>query len=177
MGIITDAILALPIGVIYNMIIHEFADIFNEKLNYKDKLQRNLLLIFGGGLIGFLIAYFFTTNNALKYGMYLGSLLLVAHTVLYNWVTMHNDTRIIVMILSLSLLIWFAYNQTGTTESEKDKGVKNKENKIIDESDDFKEEDGMHISSLLSMNSPTYEPYDVMRNEKYYTDNDEIIDI
>jgi hypothetical protein len=180
MRIFYDAIIALPIGIIYNMIIHEFAEILNEKLNYKDKIQKNLLLIFGGGLIGFIIAYFFTQNNALKFGMYIGSILLLVHTIFYNWTTMHNDTRIIVMILSLCILIWFAFNQN----SDKDKIKKNKDinNDIknidniedIDEIDDIGDIDDnddieyiddndeiMNSSHLLPDNLPRYEKYKI----------------
>lgn len=154
MAVITDIVLATPIGIIYNMIIHECADTFNNSLGYKEKIQRNLLFVFGGGLMGFLIAYFLTTNTALKYGMYLGALLLMSHSVLYNWITMQNDTRIIVMILSLVVLIWFAYTQNPENTSIK-KSNKKKQN----ESDDYVEEDGNKLSSLLPMTFTKYEQY------------------
>lgn len=159
MGILIDLALAVPIGVIYNMIIHESAEIFNSKLNYKDKIQRNLLLIFGGGLIGFLIATFLTTNPALKYGMYLGSILLLAHSIMYNWVVMQNDTRIIVMMLSLIVLIWYAYSHD---DGNRDSAI----------SSDYKEKDGMKISSLLPMTFTQYEQYS-SKHEHFNDDNDE----
>lgn len=130
MGVIIDLLLAVPIGIIYNMIVHESAVVFNDKFNYKDKVQRTLLMIFGGGLIGMVIAMFCLSNSvqntAIKYGLYLGALLLMSHSVIYNWQAMQNDTRIIVMILTLCILIWYSYtsntsNSSNIEESKKDK--------------------------------------------------------
>lgn len=163
MGFLMDATIALPIGIIYNMIVHECANIFNEKSNYKEKLQRGLLIIFGGGLIGFLVAHFLTVNRSLRFGMYLGALLLIGHTVMYNWETMRNDTRIIIMILSLGVLIWYSYTQSLSDQKKDNKKKKPKKNKEIeektttDETTDYEEDDGMKLSSLLPMNLPRFE--------------------
>jgi low temperature requirement protein LtrA len=134
MGVITDLLLALPIGIIYNMIIHESADIFNNKFNYKDKVQRSLLMVFGGGLIGMIITMFIiphsVKNTAVRYGLCFGSTLLLFHSIIYNWQIMQNDTRIIVMILTLCVLIWYSYTSNHDMENEdynkKDKKKKNK---------------------------------------------------
>lgn len=118
MSFIFDSIISLPIGIIYNMIVHEIAELFNEKENYNEKLQKSLLIVFGGGLVGFLIGHVLSTNRSLKFGMYLGSLLLIAHVVMYNWETMRNDTRIIVMMLSLVVLVWYSYKNSNNTNNE-----------------------------------------------------------
>lgn len=121
MGVITDLFLSIPIGVIYNMIIHETATLFNDKFSYKDKVQRSLLMVFGGGLIGFIIAMFILSgdiqNTALKYGLILGSILLISHSIFYNWHLMQNDTRIIVMILALFALIWYSYSNNSSNNT------------------------------------------------------------
>lgn len=153
MGIFTDIALAVPIGIIYNMIIHETGAIFNNKFNYKDKVQRNLLLIFGGGLFGLLTASFILgekskyKNNALRYGLYLGSFLLLSHSVMYNWKIMQNDTKIIVMILTFLALIWYTYSSidTGIDNNTKKKSKNSNEDKM---------------ASLLPLTFTSYEQYD-----------------
>lgn len=132
MGIITDLILALPIGIIYNMIVHETTDIFNDKFTYRDKVQRTLIMIFLGGLIGLVIAMFCLSNStqhtAIRYGLYIGSLLLLFHSIIYNWKVMQNDTRVIIMILVLSMLIWYSYSSNSVNIEDKHK-LKDKKRK------------------------------------------------
>ena len=112
MGIFIDVVLAVPIGILYNTLIHTICDTFNSDLSYNEKMQKNLIIIFVGSIIGGLIAYYNEKNRALKYGLYLGSILLFSHAVLYNWAHMHNDTKIIVMAMCFILLIWFTYNNS-----------------------------------------------------------------
>lgn len=110
MGIVFDITLAVPIGIIYNMIFHQLANIINGEMNEKLKTQRNLLIIFGGGMIGLIISRFIDEKNkALIYGLYFGSILLLLHSIFYNWKIMQNDTKIIVMILTFVALIWYTY--------------------------------------------------------------------
>lgn len=115
MGIFSDVVLSIPIGIIYNMMIHKIGEIFNSDLNYKDRVQRNLLILFGGGILGLILAMsVFGTKNkyknrALRYGLYIGSCLLLGHSIMYNWGIMQNDSKFIVMSLVLSFLIWYTY--------------------------------------------------------------------
>lgn len=136
MGFIIDSIVAIPIGIIYNMMIHEFADLLNEKSNYNEKIQRSLLVVFGGGIMGFCVGYFLTKNLALKFGMFLGAILLISHVVMYNWETMRNDTRIIVMVLSLAVLIWYSYVNSDEINDNQSDEIEDMENT---ENDDEKE--------------------------------------
>jgi hypothetical protein len=112
MGIFFDIIFAIPIGILYNMLIHKICDTFNNELSYNDRMQKNLIIIFGGCLIAFFIAYFNKKNKSLKYGLYLGALLLFFHSVIYNWYIMYNDTKIIVMSLCFLVLIWYTYSSS-----------------------------------------------------------------
>jgi hypothetical protein len=156
MSVVTDLILAVPIGIIYNMIIHELSVILNDNFSYKDKIQRNLLMIFGGGLLGFVLAIFFLSNSnqniAIKYGLYLGSSLLLFHSVINNWQVMHNDTRIIIMILTLCVLIWYSYSSKASIKKKDDKKDKKNKKHNKDKSTDYKEKTTTHkLSSILPM--------------------------
>lgn len=115
MGILGDVVIAVPIGLVYNMIIHKTGEIFNNDINYKDKLQRNLLLSFGGGILGIVLASFVFgkgkyKNRAIKIGLYIGSILLFFHSIGYNWTIMGNDTKFIIMIVTLISLMWYTYS-------------------------------------------------------------------
>lgn len=180
MGIMVDLLLAVPIGIIYNMIVHESANVFNDKFTYKNRVQRNLLMIFGGGLIGLVIAMFCLSNStssvALRYGLYFGSILLLAHSVMYNWEIMQNDTRIIVMILILGVLIWYSYSSRQENNKIAHIKYKSKKDKTGDY-DDYVNSDGLKLSSLLPMTY--YEQYKTSYEGNYddgnYDDEDEIV--
>lgn len=175
MGFIMDMTLAIPIGIIYNMIIHESTSILNENFNYKDKKQRNLLFVFGGGLLGFIIAFSFSLNGGLRYGLFLGSIILIAHSIIYNWTSMQNDTRIIVMILSLGALIWYSYTYNLNEKNKKKYDNENKnENDNDDENDndnengndnEYIDNNGLKMSSLLPLTYEQYENHDDENDE------------
>ena len=116
MGLLSDIIISIPIGITYNVIIHKTGEIFNNDMNYKDKIQRNLLLSFGGGIFGIIMASVLFGNNskyknrAVRFGLYIGSTLLLLHSIGYNWALMENDTKFIIMIITLAGLIWYTYS-------------------------------------------------------------------
>ena len=124
MGLLSDIIISIPIGITYNVIIHKIGEIFNNDMSYKDKIQRNLLLSFGGGIFGIIMAYVLFNDNgkyknrAVMYGLYIGSALLLLHSIGYNWTLMENDTKFIIMITTLVGLIWYTYSNADDTDNE-----------------------------------------------------------
>lgn len=115
MGLITDIAIGLPFGVIYNILCHKLGEIINSNFEYKEKIQRNLILTFIFGLFGLVLA---TTifhehkqfkNRALKIGLYVGSFLLLSHTLLYNWNILENDTKLFIILTALVGLVWYSY--------------------------------------------------------------------
>jgi hypothetical protein len=123
MGLLSDVIISIPIGITYTVIIHKTGEIFNNDMNYKDKIQRNLLLSFGGGMFGIIIASVLFGNNskyknrAVRFGLYIGSTLLLLHSIGYNWALMENDTKFIIMIITLAGLIWYTYSNVDDVDN------------------------------------------------------------
>lgn len=116
MNILFDSAMAIPIGVLYNMIIHETGDIFLNKYEHAYKTQQKLLLTFVGGIMGLILAgslfgpKALFKNRAIRYGLYFGSILLLIHTLFNNWGILKNDTKYLIMVIALFLLIVYAYN-------------------------------------------------------------------
>ncbi len=116
MKILFDTIIAVSIGLIYNLIILKFGEICNENLPYKHKIQRNLLMAFFGAIVAFLLSqYFFYPeqpyeNRGIRYGLYLGTLILLIHIVLYNWGNLENDSKLIIMSIALIVIMLCSYN-------------------------------------------------------------------
>jgi hypothetical protein len=115
MGLISDIIISVPIGIIYNIIIHKIGDMVNENKEYKIKIQRNLIITFIGGVIAIILGYIlfdknkYLKNRAIRFGLYVGSLFLLTHTLFYNWNNLTNDTKLIIMTINLIILFWIAY--------------------------------------------------------------------
>jgi len=157
-----DILLAIPVGIMYNMIIHKTGEIFNNDLSYKEKLQKNLLIVFAGGILGIILANLVFgdkqkyKNRALRFGLYLGAGMLMCHSVMYNWTIMQNDTKFIVMIVTLCMLIWYTYYRVGENNNKKTEH----------------DEDGSFLQNILPATYTSYEKYDDVDDE----DDDKIID-
>jgi hypothetical protein len=166
MGILGDIVVAVPIGIIYNMTVHKTGEIFNNDINYKDKLQRNLLLSFGGGILGLVLASILFNkgkykNRAIRFGLYIGSALLLFHSIGYNWSTMENDTKFVIMLVTLAALMWYTYSSLGDVNINTEKD----DNKT----DDYDED--MNYSNASKYLPATYTSYRVS-SEPFRGDDD-----
>jgi uncharacterized membrane protein len=181
MSNIINIILAVPIAIIYNIIIHQLGNIFNNDLMYNDRVQRNLLLSFGGGILAIFSAlYLFCNtckykNTTMRYGFYLGAILLLLHSLFYNWSSMQSDTKFIIMVVFLSIMIFYSYRYSSDHNDHNDK-IKNKKQII---KDIIKSK--VNIDRVNKKNVPLYDNdrplYD--KNRSFYDKNDEetIIDL
>jgi ABC-type uncharacterized transport system permease subunit len=125
MGILTDIVISLPIGLVYNMLVHNLGEIYNTDLEYNEMIQKNLLVSFGGGLLAFVIAFsVFDSgrykNRPIKYGLYLGSALLIFHSIGYNWNVLKSDTKFIIMSITLGILVWYAFSSLVDSDQDDD---------------------------------------------------------
>lgn len=132
MSIIIDSMIALPVGITYNIIVHKFGEIFNTDLDFKTKHQKQLLICFGGGVIALYLSYFVFgdhlkyKNRAMRFGCYFSAFLLFLYSLFYNWNCMDNDAKFIIMITILLSLCFIAYNITSSDDLHKKKSYKSK---------------------------------------------------
>lgn len=124
MGILIDIVLAIPIGLIYNILIHKLGDIFITNCEYNEKIQKEIFFCFGGGILGALIGkYVFGSNRldnrAVRYGFYFGTFLLMFYSVMYNWHILDNSTKFLLMLLGLIGLILISYFYFGNKKQIK----------------------------------------------------------
>lgn len=110
-----DLLIAIPIGILYNLMVLKFGEIANANVPYKLKMQRNLLLAFGSAALAFFLAQFMFDetkqfgNRAVKYGLWIGMCILLIHVMLYNWHVLENDTKLIIMIITFVILLLYSY--------------------------------------------------------------------
>jgi Ca2+/Na+ antiporter len=125
MQIIFDILLSLPIGLAYSIFFHKLGEILNADYEYNKKLQRNLILAFIGGIFGLIVVILafgkdkIFYNRAVKYGLVVGSMMLLVHTLIYNWNVLENDVKLFSIISSLIVLIWYAYYYTSKSKKSK----------------------------------------------------------
>jgi len=136
MSNLLNILFAVPIAIIYNIIIHKLGDIFNDDVTYNERIQKNLLLSFGGAILAIYISMSLLCNTcsykniALQYGLYLSALLLLLHSLFYNWSNMQNNTKFIIMIVFLSVLIYYSYKYSSHHTSSNTKIKNTKKNKL-----------------------------------------------
>lgn len=132
MKFIVDLFVAIPIGILYNLMVLKLGEITNVNVPYKIKMQRNLLLAFGCAAFAFFLAQTVFNNNkqfenrAVKYGLWIGMIMLLIHVMLYNWKILENDSKLIILIMTFAILVIYSYNY-----SDKDNQIEN------DDDDDY----------------------------------------
>jgi hypothetical protein len=170
MSIIIDSMIAIPVGITYNIIVHKFGEIFNNDLDFKSKYQKQILLCFGGGILALYLSYFIFgehvkyKNRAMRFGCYFATFLLFLYSLFYNWNSMDNDIKFIVMITILLSLCFVAYNITSDSNNKSTKSTKSTKSIKSSKSDYSETLPATYISY------PKTEPFDEN------TDLDEIIE-
>ena len=116
MKIFSDILLAVPIGFIYNILFYKLGEIITMDLEYNEKIQRNLLISFIGGISGIFLALnvfgnknYKYKNRAIKYGLFFGSVMLLFYTLCYNWDILGNDIKLFIIIMCFITLLWYSY--------------------------------------------------------------------
>lgn len=170
MTLLTDILTALPIGIIYNMSVHKLGEILNNDLEYNLKMQKNLLLCFGFAIFGTVIGYYIFGNSkkyrnrAIKFGLYFGALLLLIHSVFYNWGVMENDTKLIIMIVILCGLVLYAYkNYNPDTENSTEIIPES----LLEDEEDLDDKYGSYALPATYVSYPSHELFENSRDDEF----------
>lgn len=136
MKLFFDLLIAIPMGILYNLMVLKFGEIANANLPYKLKTQRNLLLAFGSAAMAFFLAQFIFDekkqfgNRAVKYGLWIGMCILLIHVMMYNWHVLENDTKLIIMIITFVILLFYSYSYSGDNENKLQQNIDDEEMEI-----------------------------------------------
>ncbi len=165
MALITNIIIGIPIGLLYNMIVHKICEILNDNLPYSKKIQNNLIIIISFSIIAFSVAYHSNKNKSLKYGLYFGATLLFLHSIVYNWHYMSNDTKAIISVFCFICLIWYSFssisntkNNNGGDDDDDNDNDNDDDNDDNDDNDDFID-DELEDSHLIKYPDTHIEKY------------------
>lgn len=125
MKILFDLLLAIPIGLMYSIFFHKLGEILNSEYEFHERIQRNLILSFIGGIIGLILVVLvfgkgkLFYNRSAKFGLLFGSFLLLSHTLIANWNILDNDVKLFSIMTSFVTLLWYSYNYSNESKTEK----------------------------------------------------------
>ena len=141
MALLKDIIIAVPIGIIFNVFVQKLASLILYDIPYEEKYQKTIILLFIAGIVGILIAQTMFSKNAryknraMRYGLTFGSALLLIYSLITNWDKMDDSTKLVIMGIIMSGLIWYCYYGDNEKKKKKVKKLKldDEENKQKDE--------------------------------------------
>jgi preprotein translocase subunit YajC len=136
MSYLLDLSVGAIIGIIMFVLIKSLGKTATENMEITDGMQKQYIISFISGLC--LLCLAFTAfnysgkldNKSMKYGSMLAGLILVINTIIFNWNSMANNTRSLLIAICLGLMVWYAYSGKSKTKSKKKKNSsKSKGNK------------------------------------------------
>lgn len=136
MGIAGDIFLSVPIGITYYFFINKLMILSTNNMPYAERFQRSLIFIFVVGLISLILAFTLFKNNdffknrPIRFGLILGSSLLIFYSIISNWGKMDDTTKIIIFSILLFVLIWYSYYSGDDYKVKKKKKTKQKKDNI-----------------------------------------------
>ena len=110
---IKNIILALLIAIIYNFFVYKLVNVMVSESESAQDVA--LIIIFIIGIITLVLAQTLFQNHPtfknrpIKYGLTLGSLILIGYTLFVNWNTMTDQTRLIIIGIVFTIIIWICY--------------------------------------------------------------------
>lgn len=128
MGYLLNAIMTVPIGILYNIFITKLSEIMTNSLVYEERIQKHLIFCFIGGLAGYILAMTIfekdgiLENVSAKYGIALGSTVLILNAMISNWMILQNDTKLFIigMLFMFSLTVAYKFNNIEQREKPDD---------------------------------------------------------
>jgi hypothetical protein len=146
MGYVAEFMIGSTIGIILYILIISISQTLTSTLEFNDKTQKIFIIKFLSALC--LLCLAFTSfsyrgkleNRTVKWGLILSGAALSINTMIINWNILSDNTKIILIGLCLSVIVWYAY-QLESKDSDGNKDNNEKYNDKEDEGDEEDEED------------------------------------
>lgn len=116
-------LLSIPIAIMYNLFISKINHMLTEDLSLREKMQRELVIGVIAGIVALILAFCVFGNKKMenkiaKYGLILGGVLLLLYSVIYNWDSIENVTKLIVLFTIMIFMIGYSYSYIQKTEDD-----------------------------------------------------------
>jgi drug/metabolite transporter (DMT)-like permease len=106
--------LAVPIGIIYNLVISKLGNMITKDSIYQERIQKNVLIEIIGSILAFTLAILVFDkskfqNKIVKTGLMFGGSLLLFYSLICSWDTIEDITKLVAMIGVMILVIIYSY--------------------------------------------------------------------
>lgn len=107
-------LLAIPIGIIYNLLISKISSMITKDYEYNEKIQKNIIVEIISGIGAIAMAFYIFNNKKCKnktamYGLLLGGGLLLFSSLVSNWNVVNDYTKIITLGGIMIFFILYSY--------------------------------------------------------------------
>jgi len=112
---IKDLLIAIPIGITYNVFVHYLSNVVFSDLEYAERYQKTLIMMFIIGISTIIISFTILKSNkryrnrAIRYGLIFGSLLLIFYSMITNWANVLDETKLFIFGTLLLVMISYGY--------------------------------------------------------------------
>ena len=107
---IYEAVLYIPIAILYNMFFHKLSPIIFSHDSFVDRYNKTIILLFIMGTLAIVLNRLMIPNNEIvRTGIGLGGLLLIGSGVFNNWNQMKDSIKLLVIGILFVALVSRSY--------------------------------------------------------------------
>jgi hypothetical protein len=119
-------LLSIPIAIIYNLLVSKVSAMITKDDVMKEKIQKNIIIDIVFGIVALVLAYYVfgksrLKNGIVKYGLALGGIILLIYSMICNWDSIEDQTKLFVIGGSLLFMILYSYKIISNNNAVKDK--------------------------------------------------------
>lgn len=106
--------LSVPIALIYNWMVSKISDMITKDDDMKDKVQKNIIISLVAGIVALIIGFMVFgskrfQNTIAKYGFILGGAILLIYSLICNWDSIEDQTKLFFIGGALIFIIVYTY--------------------------------------------------------------------
>lgn len=109
-----DLLIAIPITLLFLLFIYKLIETLTLKNKPDDKVKKTLILAFIFGIISLALGFYVfgksgLKNRPIKFGLIVGSLILIFQSLITNWDKLQHDVRLLFIGIVFGMTIFASY--------------------------------------------------------------------
>lgn len=114
----SEILYSILLGILYAFFINKMAKVVLSSQNHESLFQNTILIMVLSAVLAFIMAHTIFTKNkkfnnkVIKNGLIIGSILLVAYPPLMCWNQILDETKLLIIGVCISVIIWYTKDLT-----------------------------------------------------------------
>ena len=116
MDFLINSSCSVAFAILFNIFINKSIEIYYKDMEYNDKYTYTIFTLYIFAIIAIILSYktykkstkIKKENNILSNGLFFGGLIMLLYTLVGNWHTMENETKLVVSGLCIGYIIYYA---------------------------------------------------------------------